>query len=53
MTSIAKRQMELLEQEEKLYRELDKGIDDMEQGRTIPHDEAMELMRERIKSHAV
>lgn len=26
---------------ELFFRELDKGIDDMEQGNTIPHEEAM------------
>lgn len=53
MTPVAKNQKELLEQEEKLFRELDKCIEDMEQGRTMSHDEAMELIRERIKSYAV
>ncbi len=28
------------------FRELDKGIDDMEQGNTIPHEEAMRQIRE-------
>jgi len=53
MTPLEQKQKKLSKQEEKLYRELDKGIDDMEQGRTIPHDEAMRLIKERIKSHAL
>lgn len=31
---------------ELFFRELDKGIDDMEQGNTIPHEEAMTQIRE-------
>lgn len=53
MASLAQKQKELSEQEEQLYRELDKGLDDMEQGRTISHDEAMKQIRERIKSYAL
>lgn len=34
---------------EKLFRELDKGITDMESGSVIPHDEAMLEIHERIK----
>ncbi len=41
------------EQEERLFRELDRGIDDMEQGNTIPHENAMKQIRERLKEHAV
>lgn len=34
-----------------LLRALDKGIDDMENGRTVPHDKAMEIVRQRLKEH--
>ncbi|MDD3362399.1 MAG: hypothetical protein PHW34_12070 [Hespellia sp.] len=34
--------------EKELYSELDKGIDDMEQGRTYPHEETMKIVREKI-----
>lgn len=34
-----------------LFRALDKGIDDMESGRTVPHDRAMEIVRQRLKEH--
>lgn len=53
MAPLVQKQYELSEQEAKLYWELDKGIDDMEKGRTVPHDEAMSQIRERIKSHGV
>lgn len=39
--------------EEELLKALDKGIDDMEQGRTMPHEEAMKLLRERVKSYGI
>ena len=34
-----------------LYRELDKGIDDMENGRVTPHEETMETIRNRYLGH--
>lgn len=34
-----------------LLRALDKGIDDMENGRTVPHDKAMEIVRQRLKDY--
>ncbi len=34
-----------------LLRALDKGIDDMENGRTVPHDKAMDIVRQRLKEH--
>ena len=36
--------------EEELLGELDKGIDDMENGRVVPHEEAMEMIYERLES---
>ena len=39
---------------ETLFSYLDKGIDDMEQGNTIPHEEAMRQIRERLlKEYAI
>lgn len=32
--------------ERPLYQELDKGIDDMEQGRILSHEESMQILRE-------
>lgn len=34
-----------------LLHALDKGIDDMENGRTVPHDKAMDIVRQRLKEH--
>lgn len=39
--------------EDELFKALDKGIDDMEHGRTIPHEEMMRSLRERIQSYDV
>lgn len=39
-------------QEVQIFEELDKGIDDMETGRVIEHDEAMRILRAKVK-HAV
>ena len=44
---------ECSEQELKLYQELDKGIEDMENGRTVSHDEAMKQICERLESYGV
>ena len=37
----------------KLFRELDKGIDDMEKGNTMSHEDSMKQIRERLKKYAV
>lgn len=34
--------------QEEFLRELDKGIDDMENGRVVPHEEAMKNIEERL-----
>jgi len=52
MATLIQEQYEL-DQEAKLYKELDKGIDDMERGRTITLDEAIKQIRERIKLYDV
>lgn len=51
MASLAERQEDI--QEKKLYKELDKGIDDMENGRVVPHEEAMKKLMERFRHNAV
>lgn len=39
---------ELQKAREELFRELDKGIRDMERGDVIPHDECMKQIREEL-----
>ena len=39
--------------ENDLFHELDKGIDAMESGHTMPHDEAMQMIWEKLKEYAV
>lgn len=41
------------EVEEAILRALDKGIDDMENGRVVPHEQAMEIVRQRLKEYAL
>lgn len=36
-----------------LFRELDKGIDDMEAGRLTPHDETMRELKQHIKDYVL
>lgn len=48
-----KSKIEVMESESRLYEELDKGIDSMENGRTVPHDNAMQMIREKLKEYAV
>lgn len=46
--------MELMLQEQTeqaLYRELDKGIDDIERNRILSHEESVQILRERIASY--
>lgn len=38
---------------EELFRELDKGIRDMERGDVIPHDECMKQIREELGLYGV
>jgi len=35
--------------EEAVLRALDKGIDDVENGRTVSHEQIMEIVRQRLK----
>lgn len=48
-----KSKLEVTESESRLFEELDKGIDSMENGRTVPHDKAMQMIREKLKEYAV
>lgn len=48
-----KSKMEVMESESHLFEELDKGIDSMENGRTVPHDKAMQMIREKLKEYAI
>lgn len=48
-----KRTMTSQKKEKNLFSELDRGIDNMENDCTIPHKEAMEMIREGIKSYDV
>ena len=38
---------------EELLRELDKGIDDMEAGRVLPHDAVIEMLDEKIRAYEI
>lgn len=40
-------------EEEAILRALDKGIDDMENGRVVPHEQAMEIVRQRLKEYVL
>ena len=39
--------------EEAILRALDKGIDDMENGRVVPHEQAMGIVWQRLKEHVL
>lgn len=47
-----KKQRKITESEYLLLKELDKGIDSMENGKTVPHDETMQMIREKLKNQA-
>ena len=49
MKSDGKKQREITESENRLLKELDKDIDSMENGRTIPYDKAMQVIRKKLK----
>ena len=38
---------------EELLRELDKGIDDWEAGRLVPHDKVIEMLDEKIRAYEI
>lgn len=39
------------ENEKEIFKALDKGIDDLESGRIIPHEELIQKIRKQIESH--
>lgn len=45
MKSDRKKQREITESRNRLLKELDKGIDAMENGYTMPHDKVMQMIR--------
>lgn len=48
-----KNKPDIIETESQLFKELDKGIDSMENGRIVPHDKAMQMIREKLKEYAI
>lgn len=52
MKSDGKEQRKIAESENLLIKELDKGIDSVENGRTVPHDKAMHMIREKLKEYS-
>ena len=48
-----RKKVDIMESDGRLFEELDKGIDSMENGRTVSHDEAMQMIREKLKEYAV
>ena len=49
MKSDGKKKWENAKAEKLLLKELDKGIDSMEDGRTMSHDDAMQMIWEKLK----
>ena len=45
--------VDITEPDSRLFEELDKGIDSMENGRPVPHDKAMQMIREKLKEYAI
>lgn len=41
-------ELQINDVQEEFFREMDKGIDDMENGRVVPHEEAMKIIEERL-----
>lgn len=48
MAPLAQENIKFNKKEEQILHKLDKGIEDMEQGNTIPHEEAMRQIREKV-----
>lgn len=53
MSPIEKENIDLEKREKELFGMLDKGIDDLENNRIVPHDEAMKIIRERLQLYEV
>lgn len=41
------------DKETNLFKELDKGIDDMEQNRVTPHEETMKILTKRLEEYVI
>lgn len=52
MKADRKKQREITGSENRLLKELGKGIDSMENGRTVPHDKAMQMIWKKLKTQA-
>lgn len=50
MTASMPKEDKEIQSENILYRELEKGIADLEQGRIISHEESMQLIRDNIEA---
>ncbi len=53
MESLAQETMKIHEIEKELLKELDKGIDDIENGRTVSHEDAMQALREGLEAYVI
>lgn len=54
MSPVAKElELNLIEQEKRLFKELDKSIDQMEQGQAISLNESIARIREKLEIHEV
>ena len=49
MTSLAEETIKMHDMEKELLKELAKGIDDIENGRTISHEDAMQALYEGLE----
>lgn len=52
MKLAGEKKRKITESENRLIKELDKGIDSVENGRTVPHDKAMHMIREKLKEYS-
>lgn len=50
---VADRKKEYEKNQNDLFAMLDKGIDDLKSGRTVEHDEAMRLIKEKLAQYDV
>ena len=53
MAPMERGNIELEERERELFHLLDKGMDDVENNRIIPHDKAMKMIREKLQIYEV
>lgn len=50
MKSDGKRQREITESKNRLLKEFEKCIDSIENGCSVPHDKAMQMIRKKLKT---